>query len=273
MSLPLVFFIGTLMLIATGQAEESYSKFDGQFLSISGKGNNLWAVFCNNTVLRANLGGDGSFQSWTVVPLTGIPAGQKIINVGASPDGTAFAVTDGYDNNIYGYDSDSSAWRFYSCGAACAGTFDQVSSCGKSCAIGVNRNKDGVWGLAWGAIALNLKGNWAAFGADKSRWLVDTSGRIKRCAPTAAQIVDLNTWPTWCPNNIWEVMCLKGVETVEAQNKDRAVATNSFGEIFTWDGKEWSQLPFSGKATRASVSENWIYWLNEKGEAFSSRYQ
>jgi len=258
MSLPLVFFFGILVLIATGQAENSYSKFDGQFLSISGKGNSLWAVFCNNTVLRANLGGDGSFQSWTVVPLTGIPAGQKIINVGAGPDGFAFAVTDAYDNNIYGYDTDTTTWRFFSCGANCAGSADQISSCGKSCAIGVNRNKDAIWGLGWGAIPVNLKGNWAAFGADKSRWLVDTSGRVKRCVDTTG----------WCADAIWEVMCQKSAVTVEAQNKDRAVVTTKMGEMLIWDGKSWNHVPFNGKVTRASVTDKWVYFLNQKGNAF-----
>jgi len=234
-------------------------------------------VFCNNTVLRANLGGDGSFQSWTAVPTTGIPAGQKIISLGASPDGTTFAVTDAYDNNIFSYRADTSSWRANArlvAGAGVGSTADQVSSGGIDIVIGMNRNKDGVWGLAWrewGIVGLGLKGNWAAIGTDKSRWIVDTSGRIKRCVASEETMAKV-AWQSWCPSTIWEVMCLSAVETVEVQNKDRAVVTNAFGEIFTWDGKEWSQVPYSGRATRASVSEKWAYWKNEKGEAFYGRY-
>jgi len=271
MFLPVLF---TFLLHATAQAEFSYNRFSGQFLDISGKGNNLWAVFCNNTVVRANLGADGSFQSWTAVSTSGIPAGQKVISVAASPDGTAYAVTDAYNYNVFGYNTDTTTWRSIVGGNGGHSTVDQVSSCGKTCTIGIDRNKDSFWGLNWGMAPLNLKGNWAAIGADASRWLVDTSGRIKRCVVTPALVASYNTsWSTWCPGHIWEVMCLRGVETVEAQNKDRAVVTNWFGEIYLWDGKKWTRVPYPGKATRASVSENWLYWLNEEGEAFYGRYQ
>jgi len=272
MSFSVLFILGTFVLHTT--AEFSYDKFSGEYMSISAKGNSLWAVLCNNTVVRANVGGDGSFQSWTAVPTSGIPASQKVISVGATQEGNAFAVTNIYDNNVYVYNTGTSTWR------ANGGTADQVSACNGDCVLGINRNGDGVWSLGYlrysGMTAGGLmKGIWGAMGTDKSRWIVDTRGRIKRCVvtPEVAATSDA-TWPTWCTSNtIWEVMCLKRVETVEVQNKDRAVATNAYGEIFAWDGKEWSQVPISGKATRASLTENWLYWLNEKGEAFYGRYQ
>jgi len=270
MSFQVLFVLSTLMLCATGK-KDFYTQLDGQFLDISAKGNQLWAVFCNNTIVRANLGVDGSFQSWTAVSTAGIPAGQKIVGVGASPDGSSFAVTDTNDNNIYGYGADTTTWR------QAMGTLEQVSSCGSYGMLGVNRNHDGHWSLFWGGAGLfapgGLKGKWGAIAVDKSRWLVDIIGRLRRCVVSSDKAADLKSWPTWCPGPgfQWEVMSLRGVETVEAQNKDRAVATNAYGEIFAWDGKDWKQVPFDGKATRASVSDNWVYWMNEKGEAFYGR--
>jgi len=256
MFFPVLFIWSTLVFHATGQTEFSYKKFDGQFLDISAKGNQLWAVFCNNTLVRANWGVDASFQSWTAVSTSGIPPSQKLNGVGASPDGFAYALTNAYDtNNIYRYNPDTTTW------AANNGICEQISSCDKVWFTCVNRLYDAYWATNWAIASMGYKAVWTAIGLDKMRWIVDVNGRVKRCDSSS------------CPSNLWEVMCPRGVETIDAHNKDRAVLTNSFGEIFAWDGKSWSQIPYPGKATRATITDSWVYWLNENGEAFYGRYQ
>jgi len=258
MTITALFVLSTLVFRASVQADFSYNKFDGQFLDISAKDKQLWAVFCNNTVVRANLGVDASFQSWTAVSTSGIPVNHKIISLGASPDGYTYGLTNAYDgNNIYRYGADTTTW------VANNGNLDQIGSCDKVWLIGANRNYDAFWATNWGIASLARKGKWSSIGLDKSRWVVDVSSRIQRCVDATS----------WCPGNLWEVMCPRGVENVDAHNKDRAVLTNSFGEIFTWDGKSWSQIPYPGKATKATVTNSWVYWLNENGEAFYGRYQ
>jgi len=140
--------------------------------------------------------------------------------------------------------------------------------------MGINRNHEGAWSLFWGSNGLfapgGLKGKWGAIAMDKSRWLVDIIGRLRRCVVSPDKAADLKSWPTWCPGPgfQWEVMCTRTAATVEAQNKDRAVITTTTGEMFLWDGKSWNQVPFDGKVTRASVTDKWVYFLNQKGNAF-----
>jgi len=257
MLFPLLFVLSTLLFHATGHTEFPYAKFDGEFLDIAVKGNQLWAVFCNSTVVRANLGVDGSFQSWTAISTSGIPAAHKVVSLGASPDGFTYGLTNTYDNNIYCYNPGSQSWQVN------PGHLDQISAASNVMTIGTNRFYDHHWATNFGFVFQGQKGKWSSFGMDKSRWIVDVFGRVRRCLDSTS----------WCPGQVWEVMCLRDVQTVEAQNKDRAIATNAFGEMYAWDGKGWNQLPFSGKATRASITDNFVYWLNEKGNAFHGRYK
>jgi len=229
------------------------NQYDTLYLDISAKGSEVWAVFCNNTVVRAEMGPGGEFQAWKAVPLTGIPANHKVITLGASADGYTWALTNYYDgNNIYRYQVDTMTWLNN------PGNVDQIGSFDKQWLISINRHNDGYWASNWGIADLKHKGTWSAIGLDKSRWLVDIKGRVNRCVDATS----------WCPGNLWQVMCARTATTVEAQNKDRAVMTTKTGELFLWDGKDWNQVPFNGRVTRASVTDNWVFFLNQKGNAF-----
>jgi len=245
--------LGAIIFHATPscQAALNINKLDGQFVDVSAKGNQLWAVFCNGTVVRANLAADGSFQDWTLVPTTGIPATDKPVAVGASPDGWAFVLTNSLGNNIWRYNVDTKAFQNN------PGNFDQISVAKNNVFIATNRNYDTWWAMNWGIADHTVKGRWIAFGTDITRWWIDVSGRPRYCKPDCAA---------------WEIMCLRSVATVEAHNKDRAVFTNDFGDVYMWNGKDFSKLPIAGKATRASVSEKFVYWLNENGDAYYASY-
>jgi len=263
MAFSILLVLGTIIFHATPsyQIELNIKKLDGEFIDISAKGNHLWGVFCNGTVVRANLNADGSFESWTLVSTTGIPATEKPVGIGASPDGWSWLLTNTLGNNIWRYNVDTKAWQ-----NLVGSNADQISAASNVMLISTVHTGDTYWAknTDLGLEHHGVKGRWTSFGTDKSRWWIDFSGRPRLCA------FENNAWCT-----AWEIKCLRGVATVEAHTKDRAVFTSDFGEVNMWDGKKFSKLPTSGtgKATRASVTERFVYWLNENGDAYYSSYQ
>jgi hypothetical protein len=234
---------------------DQWYQINGKMIDISAKGQHLWAISCNNTLHKAELDSDGNFLKWNTV--SG-PKDQKLISVSVSDTGSVWVIAEVADpftiHSTYRYNKETGAW------VGPWGGLMQISAYSDSVLVGSrSRGETGElyysnqWSYGSGAAyaAFPGTGRWVAIGKDETRYMVDMKNRLNRFNSAT---------------NKWEFACVNSAATVDVYDADRAIITTQSGRMSLWNGNNWRVLP--GNAFRATISEKFVYHLNELGETF-----
>jgi len=229
-----------------------YTKFEGDFVEVSNRNNELWAVNRLGAVFRFTRGDKINFDQtigyWKEVPNTMVAGAMngKPAKLGASPDGWTWMATDA--GSIYRFNDDKYAWEVIHPG----GWLGQISGQSKDSAIGIGGGSalyqytgPGPWFVNVHP-EMNGRSKWIAICDNNEKWLIDTKGFIYRYNPTA---------------KVFDRMPGMDAATIDCQNNNRVAFTSDQGLVYHWVNNGWKQINRHGK--RATVGPDSLFFVNQ----------
>jgi len=261
----MAYFISALFslsaLVALAMCRDYY-QLPGQFVDISAKGEELWALDRNRNVHRF----DFNQGKWNPIPANvsdGVTSGLPN-TIGASQDGWTW-ITTTPTNKIYRYNVDSKKWEVMGGPHSWAFQINAISKDDAVCAGGGEK----VWTTAYDVnrnptsktapISGDLLGHFGAIGEYNEIWLLE-KGTKNVWRSSSGQWAKLpGVSPARDPTTKWVT---GAAETIDVQSPTRGVMTTTGGRVYMWNGKRWEMLPVEN-AAKATIGSNRVFILDQ----------
>jgi len=214
---------------AFGVFSPAFRSIGGDITDVSTRGKEVWVIKKDDSIHRFKNG------QWQQIP-------GAAVNVGASPDGSAWVVNRG--DAIYRFNTNSQNWE------QMPGLLVQVSAISNGDALGVNRQTGIYLWKAGGWAPQPGLATWASIGQNDERWVIGLGSTIYR-------------WNSQTDN--WVQQPGAAVQ-VDVHGPNRIVVVNSVNQVYAWlpEQKNWKHLE-GLVAKRATIGDGVLITLGVDG--------
>lgn len=257
-----LFCIFAIQAVPTS-GQEYWQEFPGQFVDISAKGNEIWALHRNKSIFRYNP--SNVFNCWELIqPPNSTHWSESVdpLAIAASSDGWARMLT---KNAQFRWNVTAKQWEKMTLPKNCK----QINAWSRDLAVCVQNGQVVLYKEGWGTkvifdpnestansgwmdpdVLSANKAKWVAIGENEECWMIHASGHVYR-------------WDNQARDK-WQQMPGADVVNLDIQNKERIVATTRNGQIYVWKPESHSWKPIMhGHAKRATIGGNTIFAVGD----------